>query len=170
MTLEFTSSAFTPEEQRAAGSAGSSAIPVRFANTGIAGGHNVSIPYAWRLSDAGAAKSFALAIIDEAPVAHGWVHWLVADIPASMMALPEGASGTDAMPAGSIELGNSFGKTGYGGPQPPAGTGAHPYVATLYALDVEHLGLASSATRADFQRAIAGHVIAQATCTGTFGQ
>ena len=169
MSADLHSSAFVSEEQRAQGASGSSEIPVRFANTGVNGGRNVSIPYSWNRTPS-AAKSLALAIVDEAPVAHGWVHWLVIDIPAQTTAIPEGASGTSAMPSGSVELANSFGGAGYGGPQPPAGTGPHPYVATLYALDVARLALPSSARIAEFKRAIASHVLAQETCRGTFGR
>lgn len=167
MPLHFTSSAFTSEEQRVAGATGSSAIPAKYANAGVPGGHNVSIPYAWT-PPADARGSFALTIVDTAPVAHGWVHWIVADIPTSVTSLAEGASGTAAMPSGAIELSSSYGTPGYGGPRPPAGTGAHHYVATLYLLDLTNLGLPRTARLEDFKRAIEGHVIAQDTCTGTF--
>jgi hypothetical protein len=144
-------------------------VRVKYAMRTVPGGSNVSIPYAW--GDAPAAtKSFVLVLADGAPMAHDWVHWAVADIPASSASLPEGASGTDAMPPGARELGNTFGFAGYGGPQPPVGSGAHPYVATLYALDIAHLDLPQAPTAAQLERACTSHTLARATCVGQFGR
>ncbi len=136
---------------------------------GIPGGRNVSIPYSWNLAPTG-TKSFALTLVDQAPAANKWVHWMVIDIPPDAMRLPEGASGTELMPTGARELHNTYGSVGYGGPEPPAGTGAHPYVATLYALDVPTLDVPANATLAQFNQAIAGHVVVSQTCTGRFGR
>ncbi len=74
------------------------------------------------------------------------------------------------MPAGSAELRNSFGEVGYGGPQPPKGTGDHPYVITLYALSVERLDLPIDVSLPAFKRAIEGKVITSASVTGKFGR
>jgi Raf kinase inhibitor-like YbhB/YbcL family protein len=170
MSLGLTTSAFRAEE--VAGSATSGlleTIPSRFAMKGVSGGRNVSIPYSWNAAPEG-TKSFALTLVDQAPVASKWVHWMVIDIAPSAARLPEGASGTEMMPTGAKELRNSFGSVGYGGPQPPAGTGAHPYVATLYALDTPALDLPADATLEQFSQAIAGHVVASQTCTGRFGR
>ena len=142
-------------------------IPVTYVMPG-AGGDNISLPYVWEDLPA-ETTSLALALIDPHPVANNWIHWLVINIPASTTSLPEGASGS-AMPQGCRELNNSFGKPGYGGPQPPAGTGEHPYVATLYALNVEALDLAPNATLDQFYRAIEGKVLDQAEYTGVFEQ
>jgi len=144
-------------------------IPARFAMRAVPGGQNVSIPYSWSSAPHG-TRSFALTLVDTAPVAHDWVHWMVVDIPSDAASVPEGASKTSAMPDGAGELRNSFGSAGYGGPQPPPGTGQHPYVATLYALDVAKLGLSADSSLAQFNSAVAGHVLATATCTGTFGR
>ena len=142
-------------------------IPVKYVMPG-AGGDNVSIPYVWEDMPAG-TKSLALALIDPHPVAKNWIHWLVVNIPAQTTSLPEGASGSN-MPQGSQELDNSFGQPGYGGPQPPAGTGEHPYVATLYALSVEKLDLPQKAKLDQFYQAIEGKILDQAEYTGVFEQ
>lgn len=140
-------------------------MPLRFAMEG-AGGENVSPPYRW--SDAPeATASFVLVVIDAHPVAHGWVHWAVADVPAGESVLPEGASGR-AMPSGSVELENTFGFAGWGGPQPPRGTGAHDYRATVYALDTAVLGVRAGSSAADLMRAMEGHVLATASVSGLF--
>ena len=65
-------------------------------------------------------KSFALSMVDPHPVAQNWVHWLVISIPADVISFEEGASGKK-LPPGSVELKNSSGDIGYGGPQPPKG-------------------------------------------------
>ncbi len=142
-------------------------IPVPYVMPG-AGGKNVSLPLAWTAPPAG-TKSFALSVVDPHPVARNWVHWLVINIPADVQALAESASRRQ-MPAGALELQNSFGDPGYGGPQPPRGTGDHPYVATIYALNVPSLDLGSHTSLAAFQQALAGKVLASASITGYFGR
>jgi Raf kinase inhibitor-like YbhB/YbcL family protein len=142
-------------------------IPIQYVMPG-AGGKNISIPLAWR-NIPPATKSFALSMIDPHPVAQNWVHWLVINIPPQATSLEEGAS-SKKMPQGSVELKNSFGDIGYGGPQPPKGTGDHPYVTTLYALNVEKLDLAASTSLSAFKKAIEGKVMGSASITGMFGR
>jgi Raf kinase inhibitor-like YbhB/YbcL family protein len=133
------------------------------------GGHDRSIPLAWSGAPAGTA-SFAVTIVDHAPVARMWVHWAVVDIPPTATILAEGASGTSAMPAGVRELDSTYGTPRYGGPNPPAGTGDHPYVATVYALSVPHLDVPVNATLDTLGRAMAGRILAQASVTGMYSR
>jgi len=142
-------------------------IPAPYVMPG-AGGKNVSLPFSWTDAPPG-TKSFAPSLIAPPPVARNWVHWLVVNIPADVHALAESASGRK-MPAGALELQNSFDDPGYGGPQPPKGTGDHPYVATIYALNVPHLDLGSRTSLAAFQKALEGKVLASASTTGYFGR
>lgn len=155
--MEILSSAFKDGEK----------IPVQYVMPG-AGGKNFSIPLTWKNVPSG-TKSFALSIVDPHPIAQNWVHWLVINIPAQVTNLEEGAS-KKRMPKGSIELKNSFGEIGYGGPQPPKGTGDHPYVVTLYALNVESLDLGVNTSLPFFKKAIEGKVIASASITGKYGR
>jgi Raf kinase inhibitor-like YbhB/YbcL family protein len=97
------------------------------------------------------------------------VHWLVIDIPKDASSLPEGASG-HKMPPGAVELKNSFGDLGYGGPQPPPGSGDHPYVFTLYALNVPKIELSRNPSLAAFSQALEGKTLTTATVTGFFGR
>lgn len=154
-----TSSAFTEGDT----------IPARFASRRVPGGTDASIPLAWEGEPAGTA-SYVLELIDHHPVAKGFVHWLVIDIPGSTHELPEGASRTAAMPAGAIELGNTGGRAGYAGPNPPAGSGAHDYEARIIALDVPRLGLHADATLAEVQAVVRAHELADASVTGYFEQ
>ena len=142
-------------------------IPIQYVMPG-AGGKNISIPLSWKNIPSG-TKSFALSIVDIHPVAQNWVHWLVINIPTNITSLEEGAS-RKKMPPGSIELRNSFGDIGYGGPQPPKGTGDHSYVVTIYALNVEKLDLKQDASLFAFKKAIEGKVIGSASVTGKYGR
>ncbi len=65
---------------------------------------------------------------------------------------------------------NSFGEAGYGGPQPPRGSGDHPYVFTLYALSAPKVEIGKSAGLAAFKQALEGKILATATLTGYFGR
>ncbi len=140
-------------------------IPIQYVMV-AAGGKNLSLPLTWKNVPAG-TKSFALSIVDPHPVAQNWVHWLVINIPVSTTSLEEGAS-TKKMPSGSMELKNSFGQIGYGGPQPPKGSGEHPYVVTIYALNVEKLDLGVNPSLAAFKKALEGKIIQSASMTGKY--
>jgi len=140
-------------------------IPLEYA-TVAAGGRNLSVPLEWRLAPPG-TRSFAVEVVDLHPVAHGWLHWLVIDIPPSSSGLPGGASG-QSMPAGAHELANTAGRAGWGGPQPPVGSGAHVYRFTVFALDTASLPLSARASLDEFQNAARQHVLASAMVTGTF--
>ena len=141
-------------------------IPKKYAYNGVAGGKNVSIPLSWKEVPPG-TKSLALSIIDPHPVARNWVHWFVINIPRDITELHEGVS-HHKMPEGAVELYNTYGGLGYGGPEPPVGSGPHPYVVTVYALNVDKLELSERATLALFNDALEGKVIATATTTGTY--
>lgn len=133
------------------------------------GGQDRSIPLAWSGAPTGTA-SFAVTIVDHAPVARMWVHWAVVDIAPTATALAEGASGTSAMPTGARELDSTYGTPRYGGPNPPAGSGDHPYVVTVYALTVPRLDVAANATLDDLGRAMSGRILAQASVTGVYSR
>ncbi len=155
--MEITSTAFKDGEK----------IPTQYVMPG-AGGKNISVPLTWKNAPS-ETKSFALSMVDPHPVAQNWAHWLVINIPANATSLEEGASGKK-MPPGSVELKNSFGDLGYGGPQPPKGTGDHPYVFTLYALKVEKLDLGANTSLPTFKKALEGKTLGSATITGKYGR
>ena len=91
------------------------------------------------------------------------------NIPKEVTSIEEGAS-KKRMPAGVVEIKNSFGDIGHGGPEPPKGTSDHPYVVTLYALNMEKLELAVSTSLSTFKKAIEGKVIEFASTTGKYGR
>ena len=101
----------------------------------------------------------SLALIMDDPDAMGavgkvWVHWVVWNIN------PHTKRFNDA-----LEGMTDFGEVGYGGPAPP--DKRHTYVFKLYALDTK-LDLSNESTKADLEKAMEGHIIEQATLTGTY--
>lgn len=145
------------------------AMPARFATRQVEGGTGASVPIAWGDAPTG-THSFVVEMIDHHPVAHDWLHWLVVDIPVKAHSIDEGASGTPAMPAGALELLNTGGRAGYGGPQPPVGSGVHDYQIAILALDLSRLGVRADATLEDVRQAMRGHVLASASVVGLFGR
>jgi Raf kinase inhibitor-like YbhB/YbcL family protein len=142
-------------------------IPPKYAHSSVVGGKNISPGFQW--SDAPVAtKSFALTIVDPHPVAKNWAHWMIVNIPFNARKLVEGASRSNHLPPGAKELINSYDEMGYGGPAPPRGSGVHPYVATLYALNVDSLKLGVSTSLKQFLNSIEGKVIAEASATGMY--
>jgi Raf kinase inhibitor-like YbhB/YbcL family protein len=142
-----------------------SAMPAKYA-TKQGGGENVSIGLKWQ--PVPAAQSYALLFDDRAPVARGWMHWIVVDIPITTTEIPEGASRTDKMPVGSRELMTNWGRTGYDGPQPPIDSGNHEYAATLFALDTAKLNVPDKPTRAELIKQLEQHEITRESWSGYF--
>jgi Raf kinase inhibitor-like YbhB/YbcL family protein len=144
-------------------------IPPKFAGRRVVGGHNVSPELSWTEPPV-TTKSFALTIVDPHPVANNWVHWMVINIPFRERRIVEGASRTNSLPAGAKELMNTSNELGYNGPGPPKGSGAHPYVLTLYALNVPAIDLPVKSNLRQFLAAIEGKVIDEGKWTGMFEQ
>ena len=57
---------------------------------------------------------------------------------------------------------------GWGGPQPPEGSGVHHYEFLLYCLNVEKLDLSPDAKLAALNKAIEGKIMATARLEGTY--
>lgn len=108
----------------------------------------------------------------DAPVAGGWWHWVIYDIPARARSLAAGAGNPKAgkAPKGTVQGTSDFGTRGYGGPCPPAGDKPHRYVFTLYALDVTHLKLANNASAAMIRDTLKRHALGTASLTALFGR
>jgi len=133
-------------------------IPSRFTCDGT----DRSPALAWSGTPAN-TKSFALIMHDpDAPMAGGFTHWVLFDIPATSKQLPEGFQPGSVGVSGT----SGFRRPGYGGPCPPSGS--HHYHFMLSALDVPTLGLQASATKADVEKAMQGHVVGTAELVGTY--
>ncbi|HEX8112760.1 MAG TPA: YbhB/YbcL family Raf kinase inhibitor-like protein [Kofleriaceae bacterium] len=127
-------------------------IPEKYAKDG----EDRSPPLTW--SDVPAEAVSLALIVDDPDAPRGtWTHWVVTDLPARTTGLQEGAT------AGHVGL-NDWKHAAWNGPAPPQGR--HRYEFKLFALDRE-LGL-SRPTRHEVERAMAGHVLAEAKLTGTY--
>lgn len=113
-------------------------------------GTNESPQLSWANAPEG-TKSFAIMMYDpDAPTGSGFWHWVVFDLPKGTTSLPTGAGNAalNLLPAGAIQGKTDYGVPGYGGPCPPVGHGFHEYKFTVFALDVEKLGLDQNASAA----------------------
>ena len=111
------------------------------------------------------ARSLAIIADDPDAPAGTWVHWVIYNLPADTMGIVENLPLTEEVKGGGFQGTNDFKKIGYGGPCPPSGT--HRYFFKLYALDNE-LALKAGATKAEVEKAMAGHILAQAQLMGTY--
>lgn len=147
-SLSVTSSAFEHE----------GTIPVRF----TCDGEDSSPPLAW---SPGPDGTVSYALIMEDPDAPGgtWVHWVAWNLVEPR--LREGVPPTDALPDGVRQGRNSWKRSGYGGPCPPAGT--HRYLFRLHALDTA-LELAPDTDAAGLRAAMRAHVLAQGELLGLY--
>lgn len=149
--FQITSSAFQNEGN----------IPAKF----TCDGDNISPELSWQSAPA-ATKSFALVVHDpDAPLAGGYTHWVLYNVPANVGHIAEDAPKRAKLPQGGVQGENDGGRTGYTGPCPPSGT--HRYYFHLYALDQE-LGLPAGLDRAGLEAAIKGHVLAKAELMGRY--
>jgi len=93
-----------------------------------------------------------------------WDHWLLYRLPPDSAGLPE-AVAPEALPAGTLEGLNSWGRTGYGGPCPPIGR--HRYFHILYALDILLPDLGQPG-KDQLLEAMQGHILARTELIGTY--
>jgi Raf kinase inhibitor-like YbhB/YbcL family protein len=148
--LKVTSTAFTE----------GAAIPRKYSGEG----DDVSPPLKW---EAAPEKTRSLAVLVEDPDAPKgtFIHWVLFNLPADTRELAEGAA-AGKLPEGAVQGKNDFGKTGYGGPKPPAGK-AHRYYFKVFALDTK-LDLEAKARHAEVADAMRGHVLAEGAVMGTY--
>jgi hypothetical protein len=135
-------------------------IPERYSKDG----GNFSPPLSWR-DVPEKTKSLALMVDDPDAPSGLFVHWLLYGIPPATTELDEGVPANGRLSDGARQGRNGFGDVGYGGPQPPSGT--HRYFFHLYALDYDP-PLDAGAGREDIDRAIRGHIIAEAELMGRY--
>ena len=131
-------------------------------------GEDLSVPVEWDGAPSG-TKSYALIVDDpDAPDPAAprvvWTHWVLYNVPAEAKALKEAVKPNE-LPPGTLEGLNDWKRTGYGGPCPPIGR--HRYFHKLYALDTVLPDLAEP-DKAALERAMQGHILAQAELIGTY--
>lgn len=117
-------------------------------------------------------KGYALTCLDPDAPPGTWVHWVIYDLPSNLTELAENVQKMDTLDNGAKQglcWGvDSFTRVGYYGPCPPPGHGYHRYYFTLYALDVESVGLSPKATQKDLEAAMEGHILGEATVMGRY--
>lgn len=132
-------------------------IPKRYTCEGA----DVSPPLEWGAPPEG-TRAFVLIVDDPDAPGGTWVHWVLYDLLGDTRTLPEG--NPESLGVAGI---NDFRRTAYGGPCPPRGS-PHRYFFTLYAVDVPSLGLPRGASRRAVEKAMQGHILAQAQWMGTY--
>jgi len=183
-------------------------IPSKFAFcAGDGMGDNKSPAISWAGAPAG-TRSFVITCIDPDCPSEGtdvnvegrtvpaslprveFIHWLLADIPATCSGLDEGADGDGIVAkgkpaqggagggvrgrndytawfAGDPDMGGSY--SGYDGPCPPTNDEiVHHYVYEVSALDSASLGFGGGFDISALRAAMKGHVLASASITGTY--
>jgi Raf kinase inhibitor-like YbhB/YbcL family protein len=138
-------------------------------SSGVPGGRDVSPHLSWSGAPEG-TQSYAVTVYDpDAPTGSGFWHWAVADIPAAVTELPEGA-GDDTgsgLPEGAFQLPNDARAARYIGAAPPPGHGPHRYFVVVHALDVASIGVPADATPALLGFTMSGHILGRAVLTAT---
>lgn len=144
--LEISSSAFEPHGR----------IPDRHTDAG----EDVSPELSWSGAPDGTKQLAVICHDPDAPLPHGFAHWVVYEIPADTWGIPEGGGSS------FVEGENDNGNQGWNGPAPPEGHGVHHYYFWVYALDTE-IDAEPGLSRAELLERIGDHVIEQARVVGT---
>lgn len=118
-----------------------------------------------------------------------FTHWLLANVPAAVVEIPEGAHAQGVTPRGKAADAAPVGVhgqndytawfdgdpdlegqwNGYDGSAPPWNDSiVHHYEFTVYALDVDSLDLSPGFVRDELEAAMAGHVIDEASIVGIY--
>jgi Raf kinase inhibitor-like YbhB/YbcL family protein len=137
------------------------AIPKRYTTEG----KNVTPPLAWRRVPE-RAMELALVFEDTTPPR---VHWLLYQIPARVLALPENLAKEEVLSApeklrGIIQGLTDFKQVGPGYVGPSLGDKDHQYTFTIYALDA-HLGLQPGLDKASLMFLIKDHIVGKGVLT-----
>jgi hypothetical protein len=147
-------------------------IPQKFVyNHAGCSGDNISPEVTWHGVPA-SAKSLALVVWDQdAPVSGGFYHWAILNLPPGTKSLAEGAGNVTGhkVPAGSVQLVNDWGDSGYGGPCPP-GHSRHRYHFILYAVGVDQLPVTARTKISDAAAQVKQAAVASAEVVLVYGR
>jgi Raf kinase inhibitor-like YbhB/YbcL family protein len=124
-------------------------------------GENVSPALSWS-GVPKTTKCFAIIMDDPDAPMGTWVHWVMYNIPDTVIRLKESLS---VKQINAVEGVNSANEMGYYGPCPPGGT--HRYVFKLYALD-KLLPQKERMGKEELLEAMKGHILSETTLTGLF--
>ena len=128
-------------------------------------GQDISPPLKW---DSVPKETLSIALICDDPDAprKTWTHWVIYNLPAETTELAENFPDDETLADGTRQGVTDFGKTGYGGPCPPAGK-AHRYYFRIYALDTK-IDVVPIMDKEALQKEMAGHIIAEGQLIGKY--
>jgi len=133
-------------------------IPIKY----TCDGDDISPPLVWNDIPENTASFVLINDDPDAPVGT-WDHWILFNLDGKTTELAENV---DLSKLAGVQLGhNSWRRNDYGGPCPPYGT--HRYFFKLYALDMK-LDLPASSSKQDIEKAMAGHILAEAELLGRY--
>ena len=130
----------------------------------------MSPPLTWNQVPKG-TKSYALIVVDpdnpdQKKPQRMLTHWVMYNISAGITQLPKKKKWALKSEYG-VQGKNDWKINGFSGPCPLVGK--HRYFFTLYALDVDSLGIMpENAGRLDVEKAIQGHILEQTTLMGRY--
>lgn len=128
-------------------------------------GRDISPSLSWKGIPAG-TKSIALIMDDPDATRGTFTHWVLYNIPAETLKLPESMPHDQTLTDGSMQGISDYGRSDYGGPCPPPGK-PHRYYFKVYALDTK-LNLPPGASKEQVENAMKGHILAQGELMGKY--
>ena len=130
-------------------------------------GANMSPPLAWTKGPVGTRSYVVLAEDSGVNRPEPIVHWIVYNIPSSVLRLSQEVPAGATLEDGALQGKNVAGSTSYVGPKPPAGQ-THPYHFQVFALNTTLDIDPANADRATLINAMKGRVLAVGDVVGNY--
>ena len=148
-------------------------LPIRHVSGILGAGCEDVSPHLIWFGAPGDTKSYTVTCFDpDAPTGSGFWHWIVYDIPATVMELATGVGSQDGaeLPQGAKQLKNDAGLYGYLGSAPPPGHGPHRYMFVVHALNIDMLPINEEVSAAICGFNMFGTTIGRALVTPIYKQ
>ena len=130
-------------------------------------GENMSPPLEWSKGPVGTRSYVVIAEDGSVNRAEPIVHWVVYNIPSSVVRLPRDMPDDATLPNGALQGKTVRGSPGYVGPQPPAGQ-RHAYHFQVFALNTSLDIDPANADRNTLLKAMKGRVVALGDIVGDY--
>lgn len=138
-------------------------VPVKYTHDG----EDVAPSLKWSSVPAN-TKSIAVCCFDPDAPGGTWWHWILVNLPPSTTSLSEGTPRSFRLGSSAIQGFSDFGRTGYGGPNPPPGK-VHHYYFRVYALD-SNIDAGTHLDKQSFSAKLNGHILAGGEVMGTYSR